>query len=366
MNFLTPEKARLLSIPTKFPDRKVFFNKGRVNTLKKVLGTFDLVGKVNTDDPRVNFEWNNRVWAQPYDYAPFGPISPWHIDDHYSDSGNEADLLIVNSDFTAAVELAIKFLVTNDTAAGDAAIRILDAWSHLSVFNTNAGSTLNWNNHWPLMIQAALMLRGNHVGYTDALHDRLKTVTTHGDTLSTAIGHDDNWAAWGVCYEFAASILLQDRVRFDNAVQRWRTVFDYAVKNNVPVFEVRREGDGDGDGSFGLWYSNFFIYGMTVAAEWARYGGEWLYDYKGTDGSTFKGLALNIRHWTRFPALFPYNTSGTPSETVRILAHDDILHALWPTDESQWLLDNFPLGSVRDVYGMRSAVLCYRYRPLFG
>jgi hypothetical protein len=49
------------------------------------------------------------------------------------------------------------------------------------------------------------------------------------------------------------------------------------------------------------------------------------------------------------------------------MAYDDILHALWPHEESQWMLDNFPEGfDSRDVYGMRQWVLAYRYRELYG
>ena len=366
MSVLTADAARKRSQPDKFGARP-FFTPGRVETLREVLGPLDSAGLAHSADARVNYEWNQRVMARPLDALPLGPINPWHIDEHYGDQtdDNEAQLAIVNSDWEMAVDCALRYLVTGEDAAARASVRILQAWATIASFDTNSGSRLNWVDKWPMMIQAAMMVR-DHSAYTGALHLNLQDVTRRGLALLTAFTNDDNWAGWGVCYMLAAGVFLEDRALFDTGIRRWRTVFDNAVRDDEPFREVYRQGSGTGDGSFGLWYSNFFLSAMTIAAEWARFGGEWLYDYAGADGSTFQGLVLKIRHWTRFPAEYPYNSSGTPSQTVRIMAHDDILHALWPDAESQWLLDHFPTGSTRDNFGMRMFVLAYRYRPLIG
>lgn len=364
----------------KFTDRIVFMPPGRAKTLQDMVLPILLPNgmlPVSTPDPRVRWEWNVRIMGAPTvsslpvvprtDYLPLGPVSPWHIDEHYDPEGtsNADQLAIVNSDFEAAVDLAVRWYVLGEEVAAQACIRILNAWTTIVSFDTNAGSVLNWNNKWPLMIQAALLM-DKHPSLTSATKLALRDITSRGMVINTAFTHDNNWGAWGSCSRIAAAIFLQDRAMFDQAIQRWRTLFDIAVVDNVPVEEVYRQGSGSGDGSYGLWYSNFFLYGMTAAAEWARFAGEWLYDYRGEDGSTFEGLALNIRHWTRFPAEFPYNTSGVPSTTVRICLHDDVLHSLWPDAASQWLLDNFLVGSVRDNFGIRQAVLTYRDRPLYG
>lgn len=366
MSTLTPLDARTMSIPNRFGD-DVFFTPGRVKTLLELLGPFDGDGKVSTSDARVNFEWNNRVMGRSVNYVPQGGINPWHIDEHYDSGGssNATQIEVINADFETACDLAVRYAVTGDMAAGEATVRILSAWARIDSFETNAGSVLNWNNKWPLLIQAARMVQ-DHPAYTGAIHIALQDTTRRGLDISAALTHDNNWGAWGCAYNFAAAGFLEDRALHEKTVQRWRTLFDFTVVDNVPVEEIYRQGSGYGDGSYGLWYSNFFLFGMTIAAEWARYGGSWLYDYTAADGSTFKDLALKIRNWTRFPATYPYNSSGTPSETVRILAHDDILHALWPDTESAWLLANFPTGSIRDNFGMRQAVTAYRYRPLYG
>lgn len=367
MSLISVLDARVLRQPEKLRVGSVFLTAGRLATLRTRLGAFDSAGMVSTDDPRINYEWNVRIMGRPLTYMPVGPISPWHIDEHYGSDGssNAEQLNIVNADFEAAVDFAYRYRVTGNLQAGAASVRILSAWARISSFDTNAGSVLNWNDKWPLMIQAALLVK-KHPAYTPAIHAALQDVTRRGLDINTATTHNNNWAAWGCCYLFAAGIFLNDPALFERGLMRWRTLIDSTVVNNIPIEEVYRQGAGQGNGSYGLWYSNFFLDGLTVAAEWARFGGAWLYDYVGADGSTFKQLALNVRYWTRNPTLFPYNTSGNPSETVRIMAHDDILHALWPDADSQWLLDTFTTGSVRDNFGIRQAVLTYRDRPLYG
>lgn len=368
MSFIDPYRARTIRNPEQL-GATPFFNRGRSETLRALIEPHlnpDGTLSVSYPDPRVVWEWNNRVMARPANYQPRGPLNPFYLNEHYG--GGDPNTAMVDDEFTAAVDLAVRWAVMGDYAAGAAAVRIVDAWSRVTAIETNAGSTLNFTNHWPIILEAALMV-GDHPEYTRPMHKRLEGVTTLGLASADLIGGiaTNNLGAWANCYTFAAAVFLIDHALFERAIIRWRTLFDYAVVNNVPVEEVHRQSSGQGDGSFGLWYSNFFLYGMVAAAEWARFGGAWLYDYKSnTDRSTFKDFAMQVRTWTRYPETFPYNTSGTPSGTARILAHDDVLQALWPTPDGAWLLANFPTGSIRDVYGLRGAVLAYRDRPLYG
>lgn len=365
MSFVNALQARTLAQPAKLGS-DVFFTAGRLATLTDVLGTFDANGRINTSDARVNFEWNSRVMGTSADYQPQGPLDPWHIASHYTDDEqNSQQLAIVDSDSNAAVDLALRWRVTGDTAALQGVIRILNAWSNIQQFESTNDSALVWANRWPKFIQAAMMIRDSNA-YSNSLNNRLKQTTLRGLEISPAYNRSNNWAGWGLVNEFASAMFLKDQARFTKAVKRWRSLFDSSIVNNVPIEEVYRQLGTQGNGQTGLWYSNFSLDSFTIAAEWARYGGEWLYDYQSPDGSTFKGFYENVRHWTRYPEQFPYNTSGSPSSTSRIMAHDDILHALWPHPESQWLLDRFTNGNARDTFGMRQWVLCYRYRPLYG
>lgn len=368
MAMLTPIAARERSLPQML-GQTPFFNRGRVETLLPILA-LDGSGGSQSTDPRVAWEWNTRVRGTSTSYVVKGPIDPFQIASYYIDPAlHTAQQAIVNGDSSAAVDLAVRWRVTGNADALAAVIRILDAWSRVAQVNTTNDSALVWAHQWPKFIQAAMMVRGQ-AGYTTDLHDRLCTVTLLGIATSPAFNRTNNWAAWGVVGEIAAAVFLQDRARLLRAMKRWRLLLDIGVVDNVPIEEVHRSNTvaTDGDGANGLWYSNFYLDGMTVAAEWARFAGEWLYDYRMPDGSTFRGLCEKVRRWTRYPAEFPYNTSETPSTTVRIMAHDDILHALWPSPESAWLLANFKTGGTesRDAYGLRQWVLAYRGRPLWG
>lgn len=366
MTFTTPLLARTVNNPSKIGEVP-FFNPGRLLTLQPVLGSrYPTGNSISTADRRVNNEWNQRVLGTPSYYEP-SPFNPFSIPSAYDDpEASDALLDIVNADFSAAVDLALKWQMLGDELALESVIAILTGWAGTTSIDTAAaGSALNFLDKWPMMIQAAMMVRDSDL-YTPTLHNALSNVTSLGFAVSYMDTRTNNTASWSVCFEIAAAVFLNDHARFRRCVQRWREIFDAAVVTNVPIHEVHREGSGTGNGRSGLWYSNFLLSAMIVAAEWARFGGEWLYDYNNAEGSSIEGLTLQVREWTRNPGSFPYNTSGTPSTTVRIMAHDEITHALWPNEDSQWLLDNFPNPSSRDNYGMRQFVLAYRYRPLWG
>lgn len=370
MPLMTPLVARKISQPELFGSVP-FFTAGRLSTLIPLL-KIDSENVSHADDARIAWEWNNRVMGTPVSYEPKGPLNPFQIASYYADTATHlAQQLIVNSDSSAAVDLAVKWKVLGDQDALNAVIRILDAWSYVSQVNTTNDSPLVWSHQWPKFIQAALMV-WDTPEYTLPLHSRLQNVSRIGILTSGAYNNTNNWAAWSLVNEFATGMFLQDRDRFDRAILRWRTQLDKAVVDNVPIEEVTRGGGAGSisstDGSNGLWYSKFYLDAMTIAAEWARFSGEWLYDYTSPDGSSLKGLSDKVFAWTRYPDTFPYNTSGTPSTTTSIMAHTDILYALWGNLDAKWLIDKFKTGGPenRDTYGTRQWVLAYRNRPLYG
>lgn len=367
MALLTADKARTLSMPYKFGSLP-FFTPDRVKSLRNILGELDNGGLANTGNASIDYEWNTRVMSHSYNYLPLGPIDPWDISGSYDDPENsDTQAAIYEGDANTAVEMAIRWLTLNDARAGAVTVRILEAWSTLSTFVVQSASGLVWSNHWPVYLQAAMMVR-NHPAYTVNLELALRDVTERGKVLSQAYTNDENRGAWGVCHDIAVSVFLADRAGFDRAIQRWRSVVDGALVNNVPIHEVYREGSiSNGNGKTGLWYSNFLVYALTAAAEWARFSGEWLYDYVTPDGSSFKGLYENVRTWSNHPETFIYNTSGTPQGYPgRRLMHDDVLYALWPSQDGAEILARYPNGSSRDTFGMRQHVLVYRNRPLIG
>ncbi|MDR2294667.1 MAG: alginate lyase family protein [Microbacterium sp.] len=369
MSLLGAERVRTMSHPSKLPEMP-FWTAGRKQTLLDMLGPLNTDGTSNVAIPRVRVEWN-RVAKANTSYAIKGPISPFKIPSTYREPEEEkAAVAIVDGDTNACADLAMRWFFLGDSAAAAKAVSILTAWSSITVWDNSSGATtpLVWASRMTRLIQASFLLR-NYSGYTTAVHNAFRALILRGidGGASPTSGYTNNVGAWGVAYDIACAKFLNDRPLLLRSLNTWRRYFDINVVGNVPIHEIHRQGGIiNGDGSTGLWYSNFLVYALAVGAEWARFSGEWLYDHEGPDGSTFKELALLVRYWTRNPALFPYNTSGTPSETVRSLPHDEILHALWPNADSEWILANFPNGSDRDSHGVRGSVLIYRGRPLYG
>lgn len=316
------------------------------------------------NDTRVGWEYANRIENVESRYTPVGNLDPWYIGSEYNDPNAAMNLALVDSDTNTIVDLALKYKLFNDAVALDSIIGIINAWLKIKIISSDGATPLAWASRFPKILQAAMMIRDAQ-DYTFSLHSKLVDFARKTLYLSPS-DRENNWAAWGCVQEISCATFIGDRELLMSGISRWRTLFDSSVVNNIPINEIYRQGGSQGNGSTGLWYSNFHLEGLTIAAEWARFAGEWLYDYKSINGSSFKEFYENVRHWTRYPDQYPYNSSGTPSVTVRTMAHDDILNALWPDDESQWLIDNFPQGSDRDCYGMRQYVLAYRYRPLYG
>jgi len=200
---------------------------------------------------------------------------------------NEATEAIINSDFMTLSDLALRYRVdtgANKNLYAAKAVEILSAWAGISSWSTNPASILSWQDYWPSLLHAALLLEGAP-SYTSGIRDslRAKTGSMAADLLhpngipnapTTAI---NNWSSVGVNAKFAVSSFLADRGMFEEAVYRWRQVFDTSVvsnflgvdgelHDNVQWTEVYREGGGQGDGSYGLLYCNydFSAYGVAL------------------------------------------------------------------------------------------------------
>lgn len=213
-------------------------------------------------------------------------------------------------------------------------------------------SRLVWSYRWPMFIQAAQLISDSPY-YTNSLDESVKGITQDRMGLSSAYTQTENRAMWGVMLELSAGAFLGDRRRFDVGISRWRELFNHDIVANVPVGEIDR-------GSNSLYYCNFLLNAMTQAAEIARFNGEWLYDYVSPEGSSFKGLWDNVSMWTADPSTFTY---WPGSNTIRIQAHVDPLHALWPNSYSQTLINTYT--TTQDYFGYRQGLLAYRGQELY-
>lgn len=365
--FVTAETIRTLTDYSKIPDVP-FWNGPRSQSLLDLLGELNPDGTSNVPITRVRVEWNRVVNASPA-YEIKGPIIPFHIRSTYNDPDGQAeDLAIIDGDANAAADLAMRWHFLGDEDAAAKATAIISAWSAVDSWDVTGGATtaLVWSSRIPKLIEAAYMLRSYApFGLVEPAF-KACIVASIAAEASASVAWSNNVGVWGTVFDIATGKYLEDQAALDAGIAKWRKLFDDSIVDNVPIEEVYRQANAQGDGSYGLWYSNFTVYAFVIAAEWARYAGVWLYDYVGKDGSSLKGLTLLVRYWTRYPRLFPYNTSGIPSSTVRSLPHDEITHALWPNADSEWILANYPGGSDRDSHGVRGSVLIYRTRPLYG
>lgn len=419
MTFITQDKIRTISDPIKFVRGEVFSDL-RIDMLREAIDGDTLKPHVQTKV--------ETVMALPDVWIVQGAFNPWNIPENYGDDGdaNQAMLLKFHADTKACAGYAYRYKLTGNEDDALRVVNILKEYAKITTFYNNAGSTLNWFDGWGLLIQAAIMVQESP-NYTSQVDTSFKATITKALTVLEPIAYTrpNNWAAWGLAMEFAAALYLGDKPRFDRAVVRWRELFNLSVvsnyyvnnggpaqgqyKNNVAWQEIYRMGGGYGNGAYGLLYSAFHLDGLTLAAEYARIGGEWLYDHISPDGSSFKGFWEEISYMKRFgaPSLSAdylqvqwFNTSNlaTPGTsyyysgyyTNRVGGGYYILQELWPNQNAyetmhggfmtvpvapgayppipagqpSWLYQGVPIA--QDYYGMYGCDLAYSDKPMYG
>ncbi|WP_256221000.1 alginate lyase family protein [Microbacterium sp. AR7-10] len=342
---MTAERARQVSQPEKFGTSMPLFNEGRLSTLQQMIA--------DGLPMRMAQKWSG-ILAVDNTYNPVGPLDPWDFPPYYDNpAASDALLAVFRADAEKAVDLGIRWRMLGNPADAEAVARIITPWANIGTISTAGDSRLNWSNKFPLFIQAAQLI-SDSAAYTPSLKTAMENIVSRGLSYSSAFVQTENRAMWGCMYNVAAAAFLNDRPTMTKAIARWREVFDSDVKDNIPFREILR-------GDNGLYYSNFLLNAMVQTAEIARFNGEWLYDFRTSDGSTFKGLWERVARWTAVPAEYPY---WAGSSTVRIQAHVDPLHALWPNADSQKLIDTYT--TTQDYFGYRHGILAYRDRPLYG
>lgn len=380
--FLTAEHNRTKSIRSKFGVRGMF-HPGRIDSLRTLILS-------PTMPTRMRSKWNEML-SRPATYTLVGPPASWNFPLFYVDpAGNNAISAQVIPDTRACVDYAFRYAVLGDENAAAQAAAILNAYSGIATFVDAGDSALAWHRRWPLLIQAARLLEGS-AAYTPTVEAAFKATTVRAQDALEPIAYTrtNNWASVGLVSEMAVSTLVNDRASFDAAVRQWRAHFNEAIRsgitlqgqirNNIPIHEIYRTGGSNNStGATGLHYSSMTLAGLAVSAEWARLNGEWLFDHVSPDGSSLRGLFDQVAYWYRFgsPEVLWFNTSNLvdPSDPYYNTGYQidylypwvDILGALWPNENANWLMQNRALTPSQDVYSMRGTELLYRGRPLYG
>lgn len=373
-----------------------FVSEARIETLRSMIAA-GLTG-------RMKQKWDV-VSSRSLRYVPKGPLNPWQLHKNYGSTPEErawnaTATAMIESDFRTAADLALRYRVDKPAIREECARKvaaILSVWASIQSWSTSLASVLAWQDYWPVLLQAALLIRAS-THYTATLDRALKNKTRammsvlnrpNGikDSPTTAF---NNWAAVGTNALMACAVFLLDQTMFDSAVFRWRQQFDDSVKSgflgadgqlhdNVQWAEVYRQGNDQGNGSYGLVYCNYDFAAKICAAEWARLNGTWLFDHTSPDGSSLEGLFHVIVQLNRYPdaAHQWFNTSNPPERLYsnQIYAGFDVAHALWGAGnpDSTWLIEQRGLGPTSsgawtdtDHDFMRNTELLYRHRPLIG
>lgn len=387
--------------------------------------------------------------------SPEDVPTTWRIIGGYEGgvNSNAIDRYRILRNFRPMGDLALRYQVYRDESDAAAVCRILDAFGDISDTDTNNdGSFLHFTEYWPILIQAAIYVQDSS-SYTQALDNKLKNTTMMlYEVLATAYArqNENNWVSWGLSLEFAVAGFVGDRQMHDNAVFKFKQHFRESIKSgweiqqpyspaqnqtkdNVAIFEVyrnlhlqsepwypnpgqsttggltRNRVTSRGNGGRGLLYSNHALNGLTMAAEWARLNGTYLYDFFTSDGSSMKGFWESVAYMNRWSKGGPspggrnpqreevlwFNVTGSPWDPqeqlgprsfywTRCPAYMNLLQTLWPNNDAAYYFEqnryntnsnsteiNYDLVSTSDTqpdpersdidhYGMRNTEFIYR------
>lgn len=327
-----------------------------------------VAGALRSTDTVVSAAWQSMLAEYPLTANTEGPVDPFYVPNIYVDrDGFSAVVLKIRYDGIRALNYAIRYALTGDEAAAEAAVRQITPWATVQAFNTAAGSDtrLTWTYTFPFFISAAMLIRSSNA-YTPALAANMADMILRSRPIcSTAYTATNNHADWGVVFEMASASFLEDRAAFDAAVLRWKALLESSTdENNILLEEVHRQGGGQGNGTSGLFYSNFAMTAKTFGAEWARMNGVWLYEHVTSKGSSLRGIWEKVAGWTRNPETFTYNTSGTTSTVTDLSGSYEILNTLWPAAAATSLLAQY--RPTIDRYGMRYFTVTHARQPLRG
>ena len=264
--------------------------------------------------------------------------------------------MLLQRDANRVYTMGLVYAITGQEKYAAQAARIMDAWTRVSKFSTTDDSSLAFCVHFPAMIFGAALIHRSpsSPASLDAAFAGLIRRTL--PLLSTANTNTNNWSALGLLLEVSSAAYLKERLLYDKAVPRYQAIQTRAIDSNgVLVQEVRREGGGQGDGSFGLWYANFALMPMTYAAEVFRVNGTDVYSYVSPNGGRWRKAWAKVSYWSADPRAFPYETDGKTSAFSPLLAgYFEILNDIWPNSSAEEVLqeETAPLEGRHSLVGV--------------
>lgn len=331
--------ARRRAMPEKF-GTATFVNPNRV---AEVTARLDALAEPNTT------AWTALLAAYSLTRTPTGPdatdpyIIPGSV--YTTPEENAAAVGAIRGDSVAAYNFALRYRLTGDEAAAEAALGHLEPWSEIVSFGTTGGNTrLGWSVHFPMMLAAAEMI-ADSAAHTTGFRDDMRALATLSLDVPGSLSRQNttNQGDWSTFMVMCAGAYLRDQEVFDAACARWRAILNTSIDANGDLWqEIYREHGDIGNGISGIHYCFHAFNPKVYAAELARANGVWLFDYVTPNGHSLRTLWERLVPWLRYPETYPYNTSGEPSEAAELLGQDigalEIAQALWPNDDGAAVL----------------------------
>ena len=265
--------------------------------------------------------------SQHSDIVPDVPQT-WYVPGFYDDAeGHRQAKNGLRDQANTAYALALMFRLTGEKKYAEKSVRFIRAWStQLDSMSKKDDSTLSFSYHFPSMIFAADLLRGQEVWPQDS-QTKFELFLMEKALPMNTMDRENNWGNWGLVLTSAIAAYLEDEQLFDQSVSRWKYFIGHQIAEDGHLpHEVNRSG-----GMRGIWYSHFTLMPQTIAAEILSVNGVDLYNYESPSGHTLQTAFDRIAEWTRSPETFPY-WDGETSELrgVNYFSYFEILNSLWP------------------------------------
>ncbi len=284
------------------------------------------------------------------------PPTRWAIPGFYDDhEAHEHAIEKLRKDATLAYEEALCFRILNESRYAKQSAKVINAWaSTLKEFDPSLADTkLSMNEFFAPMIVAADLLNTSNewtVGDKLRFKDFIRQIIL---PLNTMEPKQNNHANWGVFLVLCAAAYTDDVVLFEKAKDRFKSLIDIQIgADGTMVLEYDRSDTknwhgGPTKGKNGIWYSNYALMPITLAAEVLNSNGFDLYNYRTISGKSI-GLAFKkAAEWSRHPELFPfYKLNHGKLKGARAVSYFEILNQHWPDPNASELLSSLrPLSS---------------------
>lgn len=224
------------------------------------------------------------------------PHPVYDSEPHWSKPGCVRDLL---EDGRAIYGNTLIYLFTNDERHAKKAEQIIDDWADVKIPTT--AQTLFTTYSWPQVIWSAELLRAYDLSWSEAQQQRFtRLLRNQVVPIAWIEPHwHNNWYSWSICCRLCCAIYLDDKARFDEAVNVYHEQLPRYIHPNGISIETERD----------LWHTQMGMAPLVLCGEMAWHQGIDLYSLN--DNRLFKGIETHIPFIegdkTNWPAELTYN-----------------------------------------------------------